>query len=54
MSWLFALALHTRISMAAIEKGKDVCISGRLYRLLVPVFRQRWTQGLLKLLGVGI
>lgn len=43
-----------RDGLAAIEKGKDVCISGRLYRLLVPVFRQRWTQGLLKLLGVGI
>jgi hypothetical protein len=40
--------------LAAIEKGKDVCISGRLYRVLVPVFRQKWTQRLLKLLGVGI
>jgi short-subunit dehydrogenase len=43
-----------RDGLAAIEKGKDVCISGRLYRLFVPVFRMRWTQGLLKLLGVGI
>ena len=37
-----------RDGLAAIEKGKDVCISGRLYRLFVPVFRQRWTQGLLE------
>jgi short-subunit dehydrogenase len=43
-----------RDGLTAIEKGKDVCISGRLYRVLVPVFRQKWTQGLLKLLGVGI
>lgn len=43
-----------REGLAALEKGRDVCTSGRLYRFLVPVFRQRWTQGLLRLLGVGI
>jgi len=43
-----------REGMAALEKGRDVYTSGRLYRFLVPVFRQRWTQGLLRLLGVGI
>lgn len=40
--------------LAALERGQDVYTSGRLYRFLVPVFRQRWTQGLLRLLGVGI
>jgi short-subunit dehydrogenase len=43
-----------REGLVALEKGRDVYTSGRLYRFLVPVFRQRWTQGLLKLLGVGI
>jgi short-subunit dehydrogenase len=43
-----------REGLAALEKGRDVYTSGRLYRFLVPVFRQRWTQGLLRLLGVGI
>ena len=43
-----------REGLTALEKGRDVYTSGRLYRFLVPVFRQRWTQGLLRLLGVGI
>jgi len=43
-----------REGLTALEKGKDEYTSGRLYRFLVPVFRQRWTQGLLKLLGVDI
>lgn len=43
-----------REGLTALEKGRDVYTSGRLYRFLVPVFRQRWTQGLLRLLGIGI
>ena len=40
--------------LAALEKGKDEYTSGRLYRFLVPVLRQRWTRGLLSLLGVKL
>jgi short-subunit dehydrogenase len=40
--------------LAALEKGKDEYTSGRLYRFLVPVLRQRWTRGLLSLLGVRL
>ena len=43
-----------REGLAALEKGKDVYTSGRLYRILVPVFRQRWTHRLLTALGVKI
>jgi short-subunit dehydrogenase len=43
-----------REGLAALEKGKDEYTSGRLYRFLVPVLRQRWTRGLLKLLGVRL
>lgn len=43
-----------REGLTALEKGKDVCTSGRLYRFLVPVLRQRWTHGLLTALGVKI
>ena len=40
--------------LAALEKGKDEYTSGRLYRFLVPVLRQRWSRGLLTLLGVRL
>lgn len=43
-----------REGLAALEKGKDEHTSGRLYRFLVPVLRQRWTRGLLSLLGVRL
>ena len=43
-----------REGLEALEKGKDQYTSGRLYRFLVPVFRQRWTHGLLSLLGVKL
>ena len=43
-----------REGLAALEKGKDEYTSGRLYRFLVPVLRQRWTRGLLSLLGVKL
>ena len=40
--------------LAALEKGKDEYTSGRLYRFLVPVLRQRWMRGLLGMLGVKL
>ncbi len=43
-----------REGLAALEKGKDEYTSGRLYRVIVPVLRQRWTRGLLTLLGVKL
>ena len=43
-----------REGLAALEKGRDEYTSGRLYRWVVPVIRQRWAQGLLKLLGVSL
>ena len=43
-----------REGLEALEKGKDEYTSGRLYRFLVPVLRQRWTRGLLTLLGVKL
>lgn len=43
-----------REGLAALEKGRDEHTSGRLYRLLIPVLRQRWTRGVLSLLGVKL
>ena len=43
-----------REGLAALEKGRDEYTSGRLYRFLVPVLRQRWLRGLLSLLGVRL
>jgi short-subunit dehydrogenase len=43
-----------REALAALEKGRDEYTSGRLYRFLIPVLRQRWTRGLLSLLGVRL
>lgn len=43
-----------REGLAALEKGKDEFTSGRLYRFLVPVLRQRWTRGVLKAVGVRL
>jgi hypothetical protein len=43
-----------REGLAALEKGMDEYTSGRLYRFLVPVLRQRWTRGLLTLFGVRL
>ena len=43
-----------REGLAALEKGRDEYTSGRLYRFLVPVLRQRWSRGLLSLLGVRL
>lgn len=43
-----------REGLNALEQGKDEYTSGRLYRFMVPVLRQRWTRGLLKALGVKL
>ena len=43
-----------REGLDALEKGKDEITSGRLYRFLVPILRQRWTRGLLTLFGVKL
>ncbi len=43
-----------REGLNALERGKDEYTSGRLYRFLVPVLKQRWSRGLLKALGVKL
>jgi short-subunit dehydrogenase len=43
-----------REGLEALEKGRDEYASGRLYRFLIPILRQRWTRGLLSLLGVRL
>lgn len=43
-----------REGLTALERGRDEYTSGRLYRFLVPVLRQRWSRGLLSLLGVRL
>ena len=43
-----------REGLEALEKGKDEYTSGRLYRFLVPVLRQRWSRRLLSALGVKL
>ena len=43
-----------REGLAALEKGKNEFTSGRLYRILVPILRMRFTQGLIRLFGVKI
>ena len=43
-----------REGLEALEKGKDEYTSGRLYRLLVPILRQRWSRGLLSVIGVKL
>ena len=37
-----------REGLAALEKGKAVYTSGRLYRYVMPIVRQPWMRGLLK------
>lgn len=43
-----------REGLAALEKGRDEYTSGRLYRFLVPILRQRWARSLLTALGVKL
>lgn len=43
-----------REGLDALEKGKTVYTSGRLYRYLMPVLRQPWSRVLLKALGVRL
>lgn len=41
-----------REALAAVEKGKPVMISGRLYRFLIPVLRTRISQWVVARMGV--
>ena len=51
--WLWYRAdVVVREGLAALERGKDEYTSGRLYRVLVPILRLRFTQGLIKLFGL--
>ena len=43
-----------REGLTALERGKAEYTSGRLYRVLVPILRLRFTQGLIRLFGVKI
>ena len=54
-TWLWYDAdVVIREGLKALEKGKSEYTSGRLYRILVPVLRLRFTQGLIKLFGIKI
>lgn len=37
-----------REGLIALEKGKDVYTSGRLYRLMMPIIRQPWMRSIVK------
>jgi short-subunit dehydrogenase len=41
-----------REGLAALEKGKAVYTSGRLYRFVMPIIRQPWMRGVLKTFGI--
>ena len=41
-----------REGLAALEKGKAVYTTGRLYRYLMPIMRQPWMRGILKAFSV--
>ena len=43
-----------REGLAALEKGKEVYISGRLYRVLIPILRMRLARRLISLFGVRL
>ena len=43
-----------REGLAALERGEEVFISGRLYRYVMPILRQRWSRAILKALGVNV
>ena len=43
-----------REGLTALEKGKEEYISGRLYRVMIPILRLRMTRKLISLLGVRI
>jgi short-subunit dehydrogenase len=43
-----------REGLAALESGKAVYTSGRLYRLLMPILRQPWMRGVLKAFQVRV
>ena len=41
-----------REGLAALERGKAVYVSGRMYRYLTPIMRQPWLRGILKAFSV--
>ncbi len=43
-----------REGLAALEKGRDVYTSGRLYRFLVPLLQMRFTRFIVSALGVKL
>ena len=43
-----------REGLAALDSGKAVYTSGRLYRLLMPILRQPWMRGVLKAFQVRV
>ena len=43
-----------REGLAALERGRSLCISGRLYRYLVPVLRMPGSRWLITALGVKL
>ncbi len=43
-----------REALKAIEKGRTEYTSGRLYRVLIPILRRRWSRALVSLLGVRL
>ncbi len=43
-----------RDGLAALEKGRDVCTSGRLYRFLVPLLRSPFSRRIVSALGVKL
>ena len=54
-TWLWYDAdVVIREGLQALEKGKDEYVSGRLYRVLIPILRMRFTQILIRLFGVKI
>jgi len=51
-SWMwYSAATVVSDGIAAVEKGKPICISGRLYRWLDPFFQSVWTRRLFKAPG---
>jgi hypothetical protein len=43
-----------REGLNALDKGRDVYVSGRLYRLLVPLLRSRFGEHVVSALGVKL
>jgi short-subunit dehydrogenase len=48
----YAAEVVVKDGLAAVEKGKAVCVTGRLYRFLVPVLRTSLSAWIVKRMGV--